>query len=108
MTPRGLAISHDPISDNASSVLLLEDVLKALRRYPKQYCFFNIKEDGLLPHILKMLVRIEESCFPVFFDMSVPQLFQYIQKIPPSMLATRVSDIEPLAVLHEYCEWIWI
>lgn len=85
----------------------LESLLSEAKDYPQRPIFLNIKEDGLIDLLLPHK-NVLTALNVVFFDMSVPELVQYARHFPPSMLAARVSDVEPHPSAISYCEWLWI
>jgi hypothetical protein len=101
-----LYLSHDPIHETKTLVRLTE-LLDLGVQYRDQRLFLNVKEDGLLPLLLKHRTLIEKLKV-VFFDMSVPQLVLYARVFAPEKLATRLSDVEPHPCLVQHCDWIWV
>lgn len=101
-----LVLSHDPpvAGSVAASLSDLLDAYCELRS--RSVLFLNIKEDGLLPHLLDLRGKLE-GCHFVFFDMSVPELFRYSQRFPPAHLSTRLSELEPEPSAMGCCGWIW-
>jgi glycerophosphoryl diester phosphodiesterase len=100
-----LYISHDPILDPNHHVTF-EELINLTQKYSALPVFLNIKEDGLLP----LIVRHKNPLLQlnvVFFDMSVPELVQYANHFPSSHLSTRFSEFETSPSALELCDWIW-
>lgn len=102
-----LVLSHDPTVPGSQPTPLewLLDAYAEVRS--TETLFLNIKEDGLLPHLLDLRAKLERCRF-VFFDMSVPELFRYSQRFPPAHLSTRLSELEREPAALGCCDWIWV
>lgn len=100
-----LYVSHDPILDPEHHVTF-EELLNLAQKFPTLPLFLNIKEDGLLPLLMRHKTPILNLNI-IFFDMSVPQLVQYANHFPSSHLSTRFSEFETHPSALELCDWIW-
>lgn len=98
-----LVISHD-IPDRAS--IKLEDLLITYQTNDRRTTLaLNIKADGLVPLLTKMLASYKiEDYF--FFDMSVPETLRY--KAGGLRYYTRESEHEPLPALYEGAAGVWM
>jgi glycerophosphoryl diester phosphodiesterase len=100
-----IVLSHDPVVAGESPPLL-DDLLRLADEFPESSLFLNVKEDGLLPALLKN--KAWQNKRVVFFDMSVPELVKYSRTLDRRYLATRWSDVEREPVLVERCDWLWV
>lgn len=96
-----LVISHDlPCGEE----LRFSDFLKML---PDQLLLaLNVKSDGLLDQARSILERAGHKNY-FFFDMSVPDMIQYLRASEP--IALRISEYETLA--ESFCnqvQYVWL
>lgn len=98
-----MVISHNPAGEFSPDV---EQVFKELQSYQDKYCFaINIKADGLKDMLLEQLQEHGiENYFT--FDMSVPQMVEYIGK--GIRVFTRQSEYETVPVFYKESAGIWI
>ena len=101
-----LVISHDPATYGNSfpAEELFEYYVKVSSNVNLA---LNVKADGLQDLLSKCIKKTGIQTDHIFvFDMSIPDLNQYVAtKIPRY---TRVSDIEPDPLLIENCNGIWV
>lgn len=99
-----LLISHDPARATCPR---FSDVLTLYRKHgmPGRIAI-NIKADGLAPQIAAAIQEpsLRQSVF--VFDMSVPDMFSYIQHGIPTF--SRHSELEPVPVLLDDCAGVWV
>lgn len=98
-----LVISHDIANETCQKV---EEIFQWLTAVGDQYCFaINIKADGLINLLIPLL---EKYCIANYFtfDMSVPQMMEYMDS--GLIYFTRQSEIEPNPVLYNGAAGVWI
>lgn len=101
-----LVISHDPATIDNS--FLAEDLFSYYFQINCQSTLaLNIKSDGLQALLGEAIDKTGVSLEHLFaFDMSIPDLYQYLRTNVPRY--TRISDVEPEPLLIESCQGIWL
>ena len=98
-----LVISHNMADSSCPSA---DEVFAELERFGDRFCFaINIKADGLKDELFSALQsRNLKNYFA--FDMSVPQMVEYVEK--GITVFTRQSEFEKEPVLYESSAGVWI
>jgi hypothetical protein len=98
-----LVISHDPPRDGAMAA---EDMLALHAAIdPALPLALNVKADGL--QMLTVALRARFDLTGAFvFDMSIPDMLQWLKTDVP--VFTRLSDVEPEPLLADRCAGIWL
>lgn len=98
-----LVISHNPAEENSPDTKL---VFEELKKYENKYCFaINVKADGLKDMLKQQLE--EYGIYNYFaFDMSVPQMVEYLER--GIRIFTRQSEYETEPVLYQESAGVWI
>lgn len=98
-----LVISHDPAGQQSLPAESMFQAHQALA--PATPLALNIKADGLQQFVVDALEKY--SVHDAFvFDMSVPDLLQWVQKGVP--VFTRHSDVEPDPVCYALAQGVWL
>ena len=98
-----LVISHNPADSGCCE---LEFIMEELEKYNNDYCFaINIKSDGLKDLLITQLQMHKISNY-FTFDMSVPQMIEYIQR--GITVFTRQSEYERIPVFYEESAGVWV
>lgn len=98
-----LVISHD-IATTAN--VDAEKVFLELAKHGDKYCFaINIKSDGLKDTLFEQLSAYKIKNY-FAFDMSVPQMVEYIEK--GITVFTRQSEYEKEPVLYSEAKGVWV
>jgi hypothetical protein len=100
-----IVLSHDPVLPKQRPATLTALLCKS-ELFAHSTIFLNVKEDGLLPHLIQLEPWKRYQI--VFFDMSTPELVKYSKIVPKRNLATRWSDVEAEPVLYAHCDWLWV
>lgn len=101
-----LVVSHDPASSvNSFPLEVLFDYYCKIKSH--SILALNIKSDGLQTLLSECIARTGINIDNLFvFDMSVPDLYQYVQTNIPRY--TRISDLEVQPILIHDCQGIWL
>jgi hypothetical protein len=83
-----IVLSHNPLAKNQQAVQLES----LLRKTPKTFFAFNIKEDGLGPELRKLISRHKIKNY-MCFDLSLPESLQYQKE--QLKIFSRVGDLDP-------------
>lgn len=98
-----MVISHNPAEEDSPDA---EQIFKELHNYQDKYCFaINIKADGLKDMLLEQFNKYEIRNY-FTFDMSVPQMVEYIEK--GIRVFTRQSEYEREPVFYNESAGVWI
>lgn len=98
-----LVISHNCADKNCPSADL---IFEELAKYNDKYCFaINIKADGLKDELLALINKYKITNY-FTFDMSVPQMVEYIEK--DITVFTRQSEYEEQPVFYKESKGVWI
>lgn len=98
-----LVISHDIAGEGARKA---EEVFRLISDFNNQYCFaVNIKADGLAQMLHDYISKYAVTNY-FTFDMSVPQMKEYLEK--GLKVYTRQSEAETVPVFYEQAEGVWM
>lgn len=98
-----LVISHNIADESCQKA---EEVFCWLAEHGDKYCFaINIKADGLKDLLAGLLEKYHITNY-FTFDMSVPQMVEYVDM--GLTYFTRQSEVEPDPVMYESAAGVWI
>lgn len=98
-----LVISHN-IAD--ATCQKADEVFCWLAKFQNQFCFaINIKADGL-GNLLARLLKTYGITNYFTFDMSVPQMVEYVEM--GLKYFTRQSEVEPDPIMYDTASGVWI
>lgn len=98
-----LVISHNIADRNSPNA---EEFFAYLSEYENQYCFaINIKADGLKGILRDYLEKYDLRNY-FLFDMSVPQMFEFVEM--GLRFFTRMSEYEQVPVMLCQAAGIWV
>lgn len=95
-----LVISHDPPLAGAMTIEAMLDVFRG----KGLTLAVNVKSDGITTQLKQILEAYGQDYFA--FDMSVPQMVQYIAQGMP--VYTRHSDVETHPVMYDKAVGVWL
>lgn len=97
-----VVIAHNPFEPNE---LLLSDFVREFALNSETRIALNVKSDGISGYCQKIFNGFEQTNY-FFFDMSIPEHVQYVQKGLPTY--SRLSDFEPTPFEAKGIQGIWV
>lgn len=98
-----MVISHNLAEESSPDA---EEVFNELHKYGDRFCFaINVKADGLKDMLMEQLGKYQIKNY-FAFDMSVPQMVEYIEK--GIHVFTRQSEYEKEPVFYQEAAGVWI
>lgn len=98
-----IVISHNPADEDCFES---ENIFAELEKYHDEFCFaINIKADGLKEELLEQITKYKIKNY-FCFDMSVPQMVEFIEK--GLIVFTRQSEYEQNPVFYKESKGVWI